>query len=300
MVNKYFDNKFTALGEDVVDALQDALKDADTSEVAGVVAKVFEKYKVNKKFQDLFMGEINKIIDPSNPVKFERYYLKEVKCVDGVKLSSKINNVFRQSEISDIVKQAITTEAKIETAARALVDEGLVSGDLPKYMNKLITSVRQGANLTGDTDAYMTYKSQILRLKGAETKSQLARAYKDILSAKSGEVLDKAIERAILEKSRSNAERLARTEFQRAYGYERLNEFLNDEDCIGIEWIRAGAEGECEVCEELVGIYEKDNLPEYPAHPNCACLLEPVYQMRGREYEENTGDVFELPEGFDV
>lgn len=81
--------------------------------------------------------------------------------------------------------------------------------------------------------------------------------------------------------------RLARTEMAAAYG-EGVKEGaeLNPSN-IGIRWGLSNAGNACDVCKQHAandddglgpGIYKVENLPDYPAHPNCLCYLSEVLE----------------------
>ena len=135
-----------------------------------------------------------------------------------------------------------------------------------------------------------------------EDTSKLKRAYQDILEETkiaSGQVTDATIERAIMFKARSNAQRLVRTESARAYGNARLLEIKKDGDAVGIRWSLSGDHEDigC-ICEELAetdwgmgeGVYPIDQCPEYPAHPNCDCILDPVYKGDPDNYDDSDSE----------
>jgi hypothetical protein len=42
------------------------------------------------------------------------------------------------------------------------------------------------------------------------------------------------------------------------------------------------------------GIFPKDELPEFPFHPHCMCLLDPWYKGETGEYDDEAGsDAFD-------
>lgn len=78
--------------------------------------------------------------------------------------------------------------------------------------------------------------------------------------------------------------RLARTETAAAFGHATVESAKINPGIKGIQWSISNAGVTCNVCKEIAnhdsglgkGIYEPDNLPEYPAHPNCLCNLSEV------------------------
>ncbi|HBZ09128.1 MAG TPA: hypothetical protein DEO65_04460 [Bacillus bacterium] len=81
--------------------------------------------------------------------------------------------------------------------------------------------------------------------------------------------------------------RLARTEMAAAFG-EGVKEGaeLNPSN-LGIQWGLSNAGNACDVCKQNAandedglgpGVYKVENLPDYPAHPNCLCYLSEVLE----------------------
>lgn len=78
--------------------------------------------------------------------------------------------------------------------------------------------------------------------------------------------------------------RLARTETAAAFGHATVESAKINPANRGIKWSISNAGVTCDVCKEIAnhdsglgkGIYEPDDLPEYPAHPNCLCNLSEV------------------------
>lgn len=95
--------------------------------------------------------------------------------------------------------------------------------------------------------------------------------------------------------------RLARTETAMAYGDAEKEKAEEAPYVIGVRWQTSNAGVTCDICkdnEERItdlgrGIYRVEDLPEYPAHPNCLCLLNPEtedmlsYAERVREWKDN-------------
>lgn len=76
----------------------------------------------------------------------------------------------------------------------------------------------------------------------------------------------------------ADAMRLARTEITRAHGQAsmtaaRLNPYVN---LMG--WRLSGSHPKPDICDQLAAgsPYALDNIPQYPAHPHCLCVLLPI------------------------
>lgn len=78
--------------------------------------------------------------------------------------------------------------------------------------------------------------------------------------------------------------RLARTETAAAFGEATIKSAKINPSNKGIKWSISNAGVACDVCKDNAthdsglgsGVYEVHNLPEYPAHPNCLCVLSEV------------------------
>lgn len=75
--------------------------------------------------------------------------------------------------------------------------------------------------------------------------------------------------------------RLARTEMAAAFGQATVESAKHNPNNKGVQWRISNAGVTCDVCLDHSqndsglgpGIYKVDDLPEYPAHPNCLCTL---------------------------
>lgn len=76
----------------------------------------------------------------------------------------------------------------------------------------------------------------------------------------------------------ADAMRLARTEITRAHGQAcivaaRMNPYVES-----IGWRLSGSHPKPDICDDMAagGPYPKNNVPAYPAHPHCLCVLLPI------------------------
>lgn len=95
--------------------------------------------------------------------------------------------------------------------------------------------------------------------------------------------------------------RLARTEMADAYGQAEKRTAEEAPFSKGIKWSVSNAGVACKVCQANadlvtdlgVGVYAAEDLPKYPAHPNCLCDLQQVvedivgYARRVKEWTIN-------------
>jgi hypothetical protein len=292
--------RLKSLFKKVSSDLQDQIDDADITDVGVIVRSVWDDNDVKGEFHDVLVNGAVKATEvgygtKEGSIAFRGYY-DDMYSMKGTKLSESIQDVTRTDEIESMIKKAMKTEQTIQKLSVDLVDKEITKAELPKYIENFLSAFRNAASLTDDTEAYAKYRKAVSRLdKQIETltdqdTSRLARAYKDISELSldaSSEVVDKTIERAVMFKARSNALRLAQTETAAAYGNARVETALSDDDAIGIKVSLSGEHEDYCICDFFAesdmfglgeGVFPKDELPEYPFHPHCACLLDSVYR----------------------
>jgi hypothetical protein len=307
--------KFTRLGRQVVNKLQDELQDASPNDVHDIVMGVWKEYDVPEELQSFMLdaveGATKVSVDLSSPIGFRKNFLNS-ETVDGVKMSDKIYDVAKAQNIISDIRQSVQVADKWSALADNLVEQGAVKGSLPKYINDLLEKGRQAANLTEDREAYAKYRRSVSAVKrridglADSDTSKLAQSYRDIASLSvdaSDEVVGATVERAVMQTARANAVRLARTEVARSYANGAMYAIQNDNDAVGVRVsLSAIHEGYC-ICDFFVetdmygmgpGIFPKDELPEFPFHPHCMCLLDPWYKGETGEYDDEAGsDAFD-------
>ena len=157
--------------------------------------------------------------------------------------------------------------------------------DIPKFMKDLTHLTREYSENTFNK-AIRRARRNIDKLS---TKG-LQAAYNDVIDAiekGNQEKIDKAIKVAVQEKTRSFAERIARTEKARAYVDGILYKYANNDDCIAFKWKLSSRHPCDDICDLYAhadlwgmgeGIFPKDKVPSLPVHPNCMCRLVPVFK----------------------
>jgi len=191
-------------------------------------------------------------------------------------------------------------------AARTLYDgygygHVIQSADVPKYLSKIELTARRMGSINTIQGAIATAKKQISEIKTPSLKA----AYKQLLDtslSRSSNALEKAVRVAIEEKSRYQAERIARTEYSRAYGEGFFAKIENDSDVKGFRWALSSNHPALDICDFYSnadqyglgkGVFPKDKAPEYPAHPHCHCILEEVYDDKGNGvFKKDAGDKY--------
>ena len=293
---------------DLTEDMQDNLDGVtDPSKVRGIIAAVYAQYAVSKVYETLLYNKATDAVIIANPeldAADIRKYIKSSVTVDGEKLSSKIHDLARTDDISSSIITALQVEKKWGTVARDLVDEDITKGEIPKYISEMMNAARKARDITGDDAAFSAYRKSISRAERQIEKltdqdaSNLARAYRDLSELSidaSQKVVDATVDRAVMFKARSNAQRLFNTEAARAYGNTQIDKIQKDEDAIGIKVVLSEQhDGYC-VCDFFAeadmygmgeGVYPKDEVPDYPFHPWCACDLRPVYEGEVGEYDD--------------
>ena len=86
-----------------------------------------------------------------------------------------------------------------------------------------------------------------------------------------------------------NALRLARTELTAAYGEGVVASAKASPSRTRIKWSLSNTHPRIDICDNYAkggkngdGVYEPDNIPPYPAHPNCLCTLIPEPEDTGQ------------------
>ena len=299
--------KVRTVNQRITDDIKEALIDADISEVGEITDGIFNKYNIPKYYRNtLYDAAMGAAGLKTDVIPFRKFY-KESISIDGELLSKKINDVSRTGEIKQAIEQAKTVEGSWQTFSRNVVRDGLTKGELPGYMSDLLSAARKGAHLSADTQAYKEYQralakaeSNIGKLLDANDTSKLARAYRDIAELTKGaseQMVKNAVDRAVMQKARANATRLLRTETARSYGNTRIAKIQQDDDATGIRWELSEQHDHYCICDFFAeadmfdmgaGVYPKNEVPDYPAHPYCSCSLIPVYDGEVGKYNDES------------
>lgn len=215
----------------------------------------------------------------------------------GVTLSDRIvsDAVSGSKEVSKVISSTMEAGKSWSQLATNIRRTDLIGSDPTKRISELGDFARK-AFAGNDPKALAAYQREIRRAEqyikqlkvDNRSTGDLRRAYEKVIRAtETGKqaAIDKAIDFAARKKMAYNAQRIARTETIRAYGDMVQDEFKNDEDVAAIQWSLTLGDNTCPVCEGIAsedsgygaGVYLKDELPEYPAHPSCMCDLSPVY-----------------------
>lgn len=280
-----FEKDLGPLLEKVAALVQKGLDAGLTPERA--VAAAFRRYKVERVLQAgieaQMVSAVNIATGASAGLAIRRTLLDASFFPDKVPLSGRIHNLALRSVITDEIRGALRAGATFQRLAERLADGGLTVGQLPKHLDALLAASRTFA--PGDLQfqkAFAKSAGEIARLaQGGAPTGALKAGYLEILDrvkTARPEVLAKRVEVAVLEKARYNAERVARTEIARAWGYAQKEEIASDPDVVGMRWTLSSRHRVYDICDfhagaDLYGmgpgVYPKDESPPYPAHPNC-------------------------------
>ena len=157
--------------------------------------------------------------------------------------------------------------------------------------NSTIRNIIQEAVATGQ-DAATT--ARMLEQYVRQGKQTLAKDYPEMMKRMAGRVPGDISYEAL---------RLARTESTAAFGEGTIAAAQVTPSYIGMKWVLSGSHPIPDICDDLAvhdeglgkGVYAPGNEPPYPAHPNCLCILVPVYEkpedfvQKLKRWKENPG-----------
>lgn len=216
--------------------------------------------------------------------------------VEGANLSQRIYQ--SAGNINDIVKsevgRALNKTQGWQSAASQLQREVKITGDTPKYIRQLKAISTKDVSPAAQAKIQSVLRQaerevRKLSLNEAPTK-RLKASYESLIEAVKGgkqSAIDKAVDRAITEKSYYNAQRLVRTETAKAYGDSFFDKILRDDDVVGYQSILSPRHPVPDICDFYAtsdlygmgkGVFPKSQGAPYPYHPNCLCILKPVYK----------------------
>ena len=205
---------------------------------------------------------------------------------DNLNLSTRLHSRGQavRKEVGDILKATIGKGNTNKKIASELFNRGVIdTANLPQFMEQV-------AKLPIDTSA--EDKRKLLRKVQSQvskrTTAGLRAGYSEVIKAVESDnerKLEKAIEIATEEKTRYNAERIARTETARAYADGQVSRYKDDEDVVAFQWKLGSRHPVFDICDFYAnadlygmgkGVYPKDKVPTLPAHPHCMCRLKPI------------------------
>jgi hypothetical protein len=215
-----------------------------------------------------------------------------------------------KQDVTKIVGDKLLQRQSWQKIATDIREEALSKGNISSKINELVRAAqRLDAN---DPALLRAYQSKLkaaerhiakLASNNAPTK-YLKYAYQEVIDATktfSAKAMAKAVHYATVYKMQYEAERVVRTETARAYGVGSYNKFLEDADIVGVRSILSSRHAVEDVCDFYAeadlfgmgaGIFPKNYAPPYPYHPNCMCILSPIYegeQAKKDDFNVNSG-----------
>jgi len=313
---KYTD-EFLRRWDDLAPALKDEIweKIDQGKTPSRAVRSVFEENDLRDKLRDWFsdvqigaveVGIKGVVSVEKNELAMRKWFLNTHFQADDLSLSQRVTRLDLQADVISTIQANFIASNGVTKLASDL-SEFTTEEDLRKGIRELETAARKV--IAGDTKEFREFQKILKReqryaesLIEGGNETVLQRAYMRVVKAAAklnAQGLDKAIENAIDKKARSNAFRLAHNEAARAYGIGARTR-ASATNATGLTWELSSGEGHCNTCEELSGKhYATDDLPEYPAHPNCECNLTPFYGDDSElEDHDQLVDTMTLPEKF--
>jgi len=292
-VENEFDSEFPKFSKSVID---DINKNIDNPKLRQRIYKLFEA----KKYKELIETIIkNNVLDAVklgyggeiqflNDDQLTKKMLTRSWVDDGINASKRINratNKVKKAVADDIT--AIIREGDSNKKITKSIKKRIDAGDLDS--DAIRSDITKLSRKTKDKKTLLEVKRIRRELsKGPSTK--LKRSYERFLKAyESGDEIriQKAIDNAIDKKARYVAERISRSEVNRAWTEGFHLKHKDDEDVIGYKWKLSNGHREifdqCDVYANSdfgmgKGVFKKGLIPTQPAHPNCRCYLIPVYE----------------------
>ena len=209
-------------------------------------------------------------------------------------LSERITALRFQEQVAETIRINMNAGLKLVSLTKE-VSQYTTGEDVAGWVRDVERAGRLAS--AGNMTAMIEFKSTITSMKAeildnleAGNATKLQKAYLKVIKAAenmSEDGLDKAIENAIEKKALYNAFRIAQTETNRAYNMGAYTRALADPDAEAMQLDLSYIGNNCDECTDLAeqdngagqGVYPFDQVPETPIHPNCRCILSPVYRL---------------------
>ncbi len=295
---------YRELGEQVIPYIELLLSQGKTPETA--VKRAFRRFRVSDAIQEAILAQMIaasaigygvKVV--AKPKALKSFYLSKVWPGEKFSLSEKIARKNMQGIIAQHIRSEMSKSVDVVRMANRLADtsitdwrpSGRIRADLPKHLKELQAKARRMApDDKRLQSAIRKSRREIERLAaGGAPNKRLKAAYSELvdkIQTGSAKAQAKALEIAVMEKGRYNAERIARTETARAYGLSHDYKASMDTDVIGVKIDLSTRHPAPDICDfhakaDLYGmgpgVYPKDKQPPYPFHPHCTCVKSHVY-----------------------
>lgn len=187
------------------------------------------------------------------------------------------------ANITQVLKGAIPIGATPGSIATSLYEGyNLENFDLldvlheyPKYIQDYLDNPSNAKTLLNAIDKMKT-----------KPLSVATQGIKDAMDKMNEEALEKALDTWLNEKARYYADRIAKTEIQRAKALANGFDILNDGNIEFVKWELSSRHRIFDICDYYAkldvgygaGIYPKGKYPSLPLHPFCMCKVVPYYK----------------------
>ncbi len=273
-------------------------------EYSDLIQEAVKKYKLQKVYEDsisqgyadVTQKAVSVTISPASKVMLKNWYLENTAKINGERLSSRLWSRTQFKELQDTFSAGLKATESMKTIAAKIHYNGMTRGDVAKDVKRLYSTAREAFALQGEqgAKAYKEYKataeqvlSRINKLKNPST-SKLKHAYTrltDETILASDKAFSDAMYYAEYHKAKYNAERLVHTEMSNAYGDAVYSEAMQDDTIAWVQVELSANHPEDDICNfyaeadlygKGAGWYPKDEVPDFPFHPNCLCVLVPL------------------------
>lgn len=312
-IEEQFDRKFNKFSNEVIKEIQDNI---DNPNISSFIKKAFTAGEYGLIISELIESNILEAVKLG--------YGGGIEFIDAQSLTKKL---FKKSWVPDkinISKRILRANKRVQKSVTKDITEMIRVGNARK---KIIKSIKKRIDkgqigsdplrkdvleLVKKTELTRADQIRINRIRGGlENKTELQRAYSKILDAvesKDKQLINKTIKEAIDTKARYVAERISRTEVNRAWTEGFHLKHKDDEDVDGYRWkLSSGHREIFDQCDVYAnsdfgmgkGVFPRGKIPPQPAHPNCRCYLVPIYNDSKEEnfsLKKANGRIKRLPE----
>ena len=219
----------------------------------------------------------------------ERYWTD-----DGLNLSKRMRRATKsaQRQIKDTIRESLkNSEGAIQLSRK--IESQIRKGSIPT--DDIRQDIRKLIEVQKKLGSAKAPKSLIKQLDDAVelgNKSKLALSYKRLINALEvgdPDLIEKAFVNATRQKAGYISRRIARTETARAYFEGTLKADADDETnrIVAYKWnLNPNRSFGPDICDIFAksdfglgtGVFPANQMPQFPAHPNCMCFVTPVYE----------------------
>ena len=243
----------------------------------------FQYFRVNtvNLITDVSYNQAVMGISASNKATFTRKIEKISLFDDEIILSKRIRSNYKKvvKDHKLILNQALKDGKGVIKIAKKINDSGGFAPEIPEYIDQLRRSKLLGNKLSESTINNVT--EQISRIKNKGLKQSYERLVDAIDLNKP---LEKYISNALKSKSRSYAERLARSEAINTQASVKLARHAKDKN---VKWIYSKTSGSnpCNFCLAMasLGKIPFESAPKFIFHPNDSCTQHVVRDLEDVE-----------------